>query len=179
MLIDRNIGIYDTIGNGKCNLVYIDDLISALLLALTHEKAAGEAFNIIGPDVVSWNEFLNFFNQSLMLPPIKIIGKSTAGLKASALMPVRKMGGIVRDHFMGPIKKIAEIVPIADYMLRKVEHTLKTTPATDDLRLFNKKSYYIDRKAKAILGYSPTVSITDGLSLSAEWLFHQAVHNLQ
>jgi nucleoside-diphosphate-sugar epimerase len=39
---------YEKIGEGKCNLIYVDDLARATMLMLDHENAVGQAFNING-----------------------------------------------------------------------------------------------------------------------------------
>lgn len=44
-------------GEGICNAVYVDDVVSAALLAATRNEAAGEAFLISGPKPVTWREY--------------------------------------------------------------------------------------------------------------------------
>lgn len=44
-------------GNGLCNAVYVDDVVSAILLAAVRQEAVGEAFLISGPEPVTWREF--------------------------------------------------------------------------------------------------------------------------
>ena len=45
---------------GICNLVYIDDLVSAIVLALQKQEAIGKAFNINGGENLKWNELKSF-----------------------------------------------------------------------------------------------------------------------
>ena len=42
-----NWGTFEQYGEGKCNLVYVDDLVAAILLAVRHPQAVGQAFNIM------------------------------------------------------------------------------------------------------------------------------------
>lgn len=43
--------------DGICNAVYVDDVVSAMILAATHPKAAGERFLISGPRPITWAQF--------------------------------------------------------------------------------------------------------------------------
>ncbi|MEW6673307.1 MAG: NAD-dependent epimerase/dehydratase family protein [Thermodesulfobacteriota bacterium] len=52
-------------GQGVCNAVYIDDVIQAMLLAATKEKAIGEVFLISGKEPISWKEFYHAFEQGI------------------------------------------------------------------------------------------------------------------
>lgn len=175
MLIERKTGVYEGIGEGKCNLVYIDDLIDAALLSIDHEKAMGEAFNIVGPEILTWNNYFTMLNDALQLPKIKVIKKTTASFKSQMLMPVRKVGGFARDHFMKPIKMVAESISIADAMLRKIEKTLKTNPATDELKLLSKDAIYPIHKAGQRLGYEPHYGTQQGIKKTVDWLIHNSV----
>ncbi len=44
-------------GEGLCNAVYLDDIVSALLLASVKDEAVGEAFLISGQEPVKWDQF--------------------------------------------------------------------------------------------------------------------------
>ena len=134
MLIAGEWGIYEKIGEGSCNLVYIDDLTRAILISLEDEKAVGKAFNIVGPEVVTWNRYFEMFNESLGLAPLKTINTTKARIRTAAMQPVRLLGGFVRDHFMGPVKKMAETFEFADRLLRSTESKLKKTPVPDELK---------------------------------------------
>ncbi len=52
-------------GVGICNLVYVDDAVSALLLAATNDRAHGERFFISGPEHPTWAEFVGAFEAML------------------------------------------------------------------------------------------------------------------
>jgi nucleoside-diphosphate-sugar epimerase len=54
-------------GVGTCNAVYVDDVVTALLLAATSDRAAGETFLISGPDTVTWAEFYGRYQRFLRL----------------------------------------------------------------------------------------------------------------
>jgi nucleoside-diphosphate-sugar epimerase len=48
-------------GSGVANAVYVDDLVSAMLLAAVREGVVGEAFLISGPAPVPWSELYRHF----------------------------------------------------------------------------------------------------------------------
>jgi nucleoside-diphosphate-sugar epimerase len=52
-------------GEGLANAVYVDDLVSAMLLAAVREAAVGEAFLISGEEPVSWREMFERFARML------------------------------------------------------------------------------------------------------------------
>ncbi|MFL6293573.1 MAG: NAD-dependent epimerase/dehydratase family protein [Thermoanaerobaculia bacterium] len=52
-------------GDGLANAVYVDDLVSAMLLAAEKDAAVGEAFLISGPDTVTWRDLYDRFARML------------------------------------------------------------------------------------------------------------------
>lgn len=56
-------------GEGLANAVYVDDLVSAMLLAAVAPDAAGESFLISGPEAVSWRTMYGHFERMLGGPP--------------------------------------------------------------------------------------------------------------
>jgi len=52
-------------GEGLANAVYVDDLVTAMLLAAVAPEAAGESFLISGPEAVSWKTFYGCFERML------------------------------------------------------------------------------------------------------------------
>lgn len=52
-------------GAGICNVVYVDDVVTAMLAAATRDEAVGETFLITGPDHVTWREFYERFQRML------------------------------------------------------------------------------------------------------------------
>ena len=52
-------------GDGLCNVVYIDDMVSAIILAAVKNEAIGEVFLIAGERPVTWKEFYGRYEQIL------------------------------------------------------------------------------------------------------------------
>jgi nucleoside-diphosphate-sugar epimerase len=175
MLLEGIWGEYEKIGEGTCNLIYVDDLVRAAIMVLDNKNAVGEAFNLNGPETVSWNEYFRRFNQAMGLPPIRRIKASNASLKTSMMLPVRAVGTIVKNHLMGPVKKLSEKSTLAKTILKKVEKALKTTPVTAELKLFSKEAFYSAQKLNDLTGYQSKTTLADGLHQTTQWLVHMKV----
>lgn len=52
-------------GRGLCNVVYVDDVVDAMLLAATTEKAIGETFLISAEQPATWGDYLTAFENLL------------------------------------------------------------------------------------------------------------------
>jgi nucleoside-diphosphate-sugar epimerase len=52
-------------GSGRCNAVYVDDVVYGMLLASVREEAVGQAFLLSGPQPVTWREFYGSYERML------------------------------------------------------------------------------------------------------------------
>jgi predicted dehydrogenase/nucleoside-diphosphate-sugar epimerase len=168
-------GISESYGEGKCNLVYVDDLVGAILTILNNKKAVGHAFNINGPEVITWNQYFKQYNYLMGLPPLINIKSSRVNFKTKMIIPVRLFGKFVKNNLMRPVKNIAEYFPVVNSALRFVEHSLKTTPCIDELKLYNKNAFFVCNKASKILNYKAKITVKDGINKTVEWLRHQGI----
>jgi nucleoside-diphosphate-sugar epimerase len=71
MLISRRLGDLGPRGDGYCNLVYIDDIVSAVLASLTVPNIDGQAFNLAVNEPPTWNEYFIRFGQILGAVPVR------------------------------------------------------------------------------------------------------------
>ena len=93
-------------------------------------------------------------------------------MRTFIMQPVRIFGGIARDHFMGPLKFLAENLQIADKIMRKTESALKETPHPDELKLFSRKTLFSKEKAMSVLNFNPEYDVNNGLDVTKAWLDH-------
>lgn len=163
-------GIYEKYGEGKCNLVFIDDLVQTIIHALDEETVYGKALNINGPETITWNEYFVRLNDGMGLPALRKIQSKSADMATYAMEPVRIMGGFVKKHLLKPVKLLAESIDIVDAMMRKVEHKVKITPGSEELRLFAKNVIYSDALARELLSYCPETQLDQGMKESIDWL---------
>lgn len=68
-LLARRIGDIGAAGSGTCNLIYIDDLIEAIVAALQTPAIEGQVFNLASSQP-SWNEYFERYAAALGVVPV-------------------------------------------------------------------------------------------------------------
>jgi nucleoside-diphosphate-sugar epimerase len=132
-------------GDGVCNLLFVDDLVSAILESLRRPDLDGESFNLAMGSPPTWNEYLARFAKTLGAVPISRIGGRRLKLETRVLAPPLKILELVTRR----IPRVASAVPpaITPSLMnlcsqrlvldsRKAEHRLHLgwTPLQDGLR---------------------------------------------
>ncbi len=162
---------FQNYGDGICNLIYIDDLISAVVLALTNRNAVGEAFNVGGPDLVTWNEYFKRFNAALGQPELKAASASHSKWKSATTDIIRTSSKYIRDHLNEPISEIRQRFDWAEEMVVQMKKMVKSTPTARELEnLYSREAIYVTEKARDLLGFQPQVDLDTGLQMSVCWL---------
>lgn len=165
-----NWGIFEGYGEGICNLIYIADLVSGILLASRHERAVGEAFNLNGPELITWNQYFQRFNTALGLPELTFISPRNAKFRTTIMEPVRVSAKFSLAHFEGPLRWISQRFRHARELMKSVEKSIKTAPRLTELSLFNRNAIYLTTKAKEMLGYEPRFHVDAGLKMTIRWM---------
>lgn len=165
-----NWGVFGDQGEGICNLIYIADLVSGILVAARHERAVGEVFNLNGPETLTWNQYFESFNAAMCLEPLKVISPGQAARQARTMEPVRVSAKFALSHFGTPIKGLAARVLPLKQVMKSVERTIKTTPRPADLALFSRKALYSCSKAQEAIGFNPRFDLDAGLALTLAWM---------
>jgi nucleoside-diphosphate-sugar epimerase len=173
MLIKSELGLLDKYGEGKCNLLYVDDLVRAIVLSLFKDAAVGEIFNINGPDFITWNEYFKKFGINLNLSELKQFKLYRTQLNSLIFKPVRWIGGYLRDHHMNTLKLIGQNLPLADSLMRRTESKLKVTLSSAELQMFSRDAFYSYKKANRLIGYLPMFTVDRGLALTSDWIKQQ------
>jgi len=158
--------------DGLCNPVYIDDLVSAVILSLYCEAANDEAFNIASSETLAWYEYFERFNDSLGLPPLKQKPFTTSYIKAGLITPLRLMAKRTMNNHSNIIMKTTTRWPTLKRLARRTETLIKTCPSIQQLKVYRRKAVYSIKKASDILGYYPTFDLVRGLQLTVAWLEH-------
>jgi nucleoside-diphosphate-sugar epimerase len=157
---------------GYSNLVYVDDLVATVLLALREDAALGEAFNVNSSERVTWLEYLHTLNSALELPPISRRRPSLTRARSRLMMPVRSAAGLAYRQFQGPIMNLYKRSDLVKRGLRSVEASIRSTPPEGEFRLYRRRAFFPPNKALRLLGYEPRFSMREGVELSAAWLRH-------
>jgi len=142
-----------TLGQGTCNLVHVGDVAEACLAAIRAPAFAGsEAFNISGPQTLSWNDWHERLAAALGCPPSREV--SPAGWRRRMLLGL-------------PFKVLARLLPAGG---RLFERQILAAPAPSELTLFALAATYPTDKAAARLGWQPRIGLEEGLAGSVAWL---------
>ncbi len=157
---------------GTCNLLYIDDLVSAILLALSRKEAVGQAFNVNGEERLTWWQYLNDLSRALQLPPLNGGRPLARRLRFAGLARVRTLARKARDRFAGPMMALYQRSAVAQRLLRSAEQVVRRLPSAGEYQLFKRKVYLPVDKARDVLGYQSQFPAARGIALSASWLRH-------
>lgn len=158
--------------HGRCNLLYVDDLVNAILLGLSKEEAVGEVFNINGADRVTWNDYFHELNAAMGLPQLQPHSATRSRVSASLMMPVRRFAKLLLRHYEKPIMAIYQRSTLAKRLMRGTERLIRKTPTTAEFELYSRNAFYSTAKAARLLGYQPKFDMKEGTSLSVAWLRH-------
>ena len=121
---------------------YVSNLADGLLLAGTHEKAAGETFNLTDDLQIRWKEFIS-----------AVVHAFEAEERAMSFpVPVARAAGVTLEAVF------------------KLFRTRNPPPITDyRTALVSKDFHFSCAKAKRVLGYRPRVSFHEGLVRTVKW----------
>jgi nucleoside-diphosphate-sugar epimerase len=181
-------------GSGICNALYVDDLVTAMLLAATGERAPGETFLVSGPEYPTWAEFFGAFEHMLGVHRTVPISEAAAlahwkrstrrpWLVPETLRAVRTDGDL-RSRLLATregaiVRRVAERVLPATFFAPErwdnpIESTRETEPPLvafkpDLVRFLASTARVRIDKARELLGYSPVFGLADGMRLTEAW----------
>lgn len=168
-------------GRGRCNTVYVDDLVEAIALALSVENAAGNAFLIGDEEHLTWRKFL--------LPIADYLGKGEDAFRESELNVFNlKSDGLSAKLMSSEMyNRMAKVVPYrAKRVFKSVvggwrepyceetswknRHEGKATLSQEMGLLFKCDWTLSSAKAARVLGYAPRFSFENGMRRCISWL---------
>jgi nucleoside-diphosphate-sugar epimerase len=155
---------------GTCNLVYVDDMVKAVLLSLQNERAIGQTFIVNGEERPTWNEYFHALNDALGLPPLRPASAMRSRAKAGLMMPVRKTAKFILKKFQPIVLKVYQRSNVAKALMRHAETAIKNSPTAAEFELYSLRVSYEEHKAREMLAYRPAFSMRDGVELSVAWL---------
>lgn len=158
-------------GDGFCNAVFVDDLASAILLAVDHPAANGETFNVNGPEVGTWNEYFRRLNAAMGLPPLERKSATQSARKTAIMSRVETVIRAFVSRFEDKLMEIYLQGGWASNVMKRVKTMLDSTPSHSELEdLYSRRAIYSDDKVRRLLGYRPKFDLQRGLELSVLWM---------
>jgi nucleoside-diphosphate-sugar epimerase len=186
-------------GDGLGNAVYVDDLVSAVLLAAVRDAAVGEAFLISGEEPVTWRELYGRFERMLGSEPRtvdmteaealahwrrwkraqpRMMGEALRILKGE--QPIRERIERTREGVW--LREMASTI-LPESLQKRIKAglggggrasrpaaELPIHPLTPEMIGFLRPRTHVRiDKAKRLLGYRPAFDFETGMDLTEQW----------
>jgi nucleoside-diphosphate-sugar epimerase len=132
-------------GDNAMPFVYLTDVVQGLLLALDHERAAGQAYNITNDRPLTQREFLEAIAREVGARPPRLRVPYRALYAAG--YAAERLARAGRSSRRPPITRLG-------------------------VAFFGTDNRYAIGKARRELGYRPRVALRDGIRLTAAWHRH-------
>jgi len=185
-------------GEGLCNAVYVDDVVSAVLLAAVKKEAVGEVFLISGEQPVTWRSFYNRYERMLAISATvnmspteaKHYRRETKGILRETLSMLRE-----EAHIRERLSRTAEVTYLkrivssllSEHSWQSLKQRFMNGNGTDQQQVareaekiihpvmpflanfFASKTRVRIDKAKKLLSYQPAYDFESGMKLTEEW----------
>lgn len=132
-------------GSGSMHAIHVADVADLTILLATHPQAVGEAFNCAPDPAPTWRDMLGGYR--------RLTGREDGWLA----LPVAPI--------LGAIRLAAALAPTRSM----------TRDAPDLLRMMQQRFSFSNAKARARLGWTPKVSLAEGIDSCAPWLRQQGL----
>jgi nucleoside-diphosphate-sugar epimerase len=149
MLAAHRLGDLGALGDGRCNLVHVEDVAKAAVGALRASPTDGHAFNLSNPEPPRWNEYFMRYAWAIGAVPVRRIPNWQIKLE-KIVGPELKLAQIAAEKLSMSTSRIPD--PLTPSFLRNCK--LDVT--------------YDGRKAAAAFGFS-YMPLEEGLAQTARW----------
>lgn len=174
-------------GEGTCNAVYVDDVVSALMLAAQRPEAIGQRYLVSGPGPITWRTFYEgmaqaagaagprFLAERVIVRANGMLGKVRRSIRDPGLA-VRRIAGV------GPVRKLVmAVLKAGPARLRRTVHTRLYAavscrpghvhlPNPQQMAMLQGRATILSGKARRELDYAPAWSFEQGLEQTARFL---------
>jgi nucleoside-diphosphate-sugar epimerase len=122
-------------GDGRCNLVHVDDVVAAIMLGLQRTDLESSIFNLSTPSPPSWNEYLTRYGRMLKATPIRRISQRRLKIETKlAAPPLKILELALKAAKLGKVPLPAAMPPSLARLMRQ-DITLDVSRAERDLGL--------------------------------------------
>jgi nucleoside-diphosphate-sugar epimerase len=147
-------------------------MVRSIFYAIKDSRAVGQAFNINGPDKLTWNEYFRELAAALKMPAIKDLKATESKIRSAALGVLKPAALFAGGRYGDLILRLGSRLGL-ESRIERIRSFLRTTPSNFELELFSREAHYSYEKAADSLGYCPRYDLQKGVELSAKWLSHE------
>ena len=171
-LVAGEVAALPTVQNGICNAVFVDDVVEACTALRRPGDGDGQAFNINGPDRITWNDYFTAFAIALGAPRIRAAAEGKTSLKSALLQPARITAKALLKHYQKPIMALYARNAFANRCMKAVEASFRAIPETRELAVYGRGVYIDDHLLRATKPELARTPLGDGLLVAADYLRH-------
>ena len=152
-------------GTGVCNLIHGQDVARAALAAAIVPLAADvHVLNVNGPEVVTWNEYLERWGDMLGIGRRVVPNPFAFWFMATVAEGLRSVARLQSIKTM--FRRSTGSTRAA---MKGAQSLAQLYPPADERRLLRRTACYSAEQASRVLGLEPGISLDTGLRQSAEW----------
>ena len=174
-------------GEGICNAVYVDDVVSAMILAAVRPEAIGQRYLISGPAPITWREFYEGMASAVgvngpQYQPASVIARANSRAGKLRRLVADPEHVIRRVVSIGPFRKVVtRLLRVLPNGVRRSAHDRLFGPTTrrrgyvhvpnlGHLSFLQGRATISSAKAREELGYAPAFSFDKGIVPTARYL---------
>lgn len=110
-LLARRLGDLGETGRGDCNLLYVDDLVAALVAALRTPGIEGQAFNLASGPAMSWNDYFRRYAEALGALPLRRVTPLRLAIETKLFAPPLKLAELLVARLGGTPDALPPAIP--------------------------------------------------------------------
>ena len=153
------------IGQGTCNLIHARDVARAAIAAATGVVAPGaHVLNLNGPEVVSWNQYIERLGDALGTP--NRVTPNAALFRGMALAATT-LRIVARSAFLRSFYR--KSTGTTRSAMANAKTVTNLYPDLDEMNLLSRRVHYSASKAAQVLGFEPSIPLEEGLRQSVGW----------
>jgi nucleoside-diphosphate-sugar epimerase len=173
-------------GAALCNAVYVDDVIQAVLLALSRQTVAPGPFLISGAEPITWRDYYSLHGGAIPgSSVVTMTAKEWDTVVASSKWSLEKaLSRKTRFHLKGLILQVPGVIPTYRFVKPRLRRSRSAVADNnvqdvsprfighyaDHLGLLRSQTAVRIARARTELGYSPEFASERAVAIMAEWL---------
>jgi nucleoside-diphosphate-sugar epimerase len=120
LLVSRRLGNLGELGNGRCNLIHVDDVARAIVQAIRIPGIEGQAFNLANPSPPTWNSYFCQYAAALGVAPLQAMSKVQLTLELKLLAFPYKFG----EYLESKLKILHPAPAIRPWLIKLSQHKI-------------------------------------------------------